>query len=272
MVYLGLARSCLQQLLYVLLQHWAKQGGASAAQATATAVSESFIERDSADKRTTTQENNMKKTKLVSLMMPSRGRTEKLDESIKSIVETASDLGCIELLIRADSDDKKTLEHVNENIIGKTGLDVKLLVGDRDNGYVDLHLFYNQLAAALCGRFVTVWRNDDAKMMTKDWDSDIKQHDDGKLCFINSYVQDSRIGKHNRDYFPTTHHTYHETLGYYSPQVHVDSYAYSVFEIAWNVVGKDELYRKCTFAVKHEVIELQAQHDPTAVQGREHWK
>ena len=107
---------------------------------------------------------------LVSVIFPSRGRPEWLLESINSLLDQADDTTRIEIILRIDEDDAPTQLQAGYLLerLGKSNFNY--IIGPRGNGYQDIHLWLNELAKKSSGDWVFIW-NDDARMMTKSWDT-----------------------------------------------------------------------------------------------------
>lgn len=193
------------------------------------------------------------------MLLPTRGRLKKLDESLSSLEATVSSSSNIEVVARVDEDDVQTLDFLRSN---PRTFDVSIIVGSRGNGYADLHLMYNAMCARARGRFLFLW-NDDAVMKTADWDLELAKHDDGKLCYLRSKVSDSR----NRDsfLFPIVHRSYYDTLGHFSLSPHNDTYVHSVFT---RLPGT---FRGTNIVVDHRALELLQENDQTSVEASSCW-
>ena len=100
--------------------------------------------------------------KKLSIMLPTRGRVQKLDRAITSLRKNAQDPLCVEIIFRCDLDDEKTQKYLREK-------DEKFLVGPREKGYASLPKFMNQCAEASSGDVIVMF-NDDAIVETVDWD------------------------------------------------------------------------------------------------------
>lgn len=103
---------------------------------------------------------------LVSVLLPTRGRPEKLAKSIDSLVSLAENPQGIEILLKVDDDDLPTLAAVQEMSLL---FPLQVMASPRRNGYADMHHWYNQLAAAAQGDWLLLW-NDDAIVETEKWD------------------------------------------------------------------------------------------------------
>jgi hypothetical protein len=72
----------------------------------------------------------------------------------------------LELVVKADDDDAETLAALEK--VGAL-VDLKVLVGPRGRGYLELSGWYEQMARAAAGDWCLIW-NDDARMLTHGWD------------------------------------------------------------------------------------------------------
>jgi hypothetical protein len=101
---------------------------------------------------------------MISVLCPSRERVAQLRTSVDSLVRNAA--GKIEILVVADDDDQPTIDAAAH---AKLGPATRLLITGR-KGYDGLHRYYQLAAAAAWGDWLMVW-NDDAIMMTPEWDT-----------------------------------------------------------------------------------------------------
>jgi len=119
----------------------------------------------------------------ISLLLPTRGRTDMLKRSILSLYDLAKNPTQIELLLAFDKDDQASLEWCKNNvfpILETRGIDAKV-IEFTPMGYVKLHEYVNALAGLADGDWLMFW-NDDAVMQTQDWDLEIIQHTGKFLC------------------------------------------------------------------------------------------
>jgi len=98
----------------------------------------------------------------VSVLIPTRARTERLRRLLMSYVETANAENS-ELVFRVDEDDLETRLYL-------TGWNA--VVGPRLNGYGSLGTFFNEMAAQASGD-VLMCGNDDMVFRTKNWAGEI---------------------------------------------------------------------------------------------------
>jgi glycosyltransferase involved in cell wall biosynthesis len=108
---------------------------------------------------------------LVSVLLPTRGRSEWLLKSIDSLLSLSYNPRNIEILFKVDEDDEPTKVLAEKLCLGavNSGLNIKSWVSPRGNGYQEIHLWYNHLSSVATGDWLLVW-NDDAVMLTEKWD------------------------------------------------------------------------------------------------------
>jgi len=114
---------------------------------------------------------------IISILLPTRGRTEVLRKSLLSLTQKATHPERIEILFGIDEDDNDVLEYI-KNVVSK---DLKQLgIESRASifkplGYENLHIYVNTLAGNANGEWLFFW-NDDCLMETKGWDTVIDQY------------------------------------------------------------------------------------------------
>ena len=66
------------------------------------------------------------------ILLPTRGRPVRLEQSIRSLIDLADDPKNIQILIGHDNDDEKTLQYFKDTMIpwiDKSGLNCSVLIG-----------------------------------------------------------------------------------------------------------------------------------------------
>mgnify|MGYP001181103527 CR=1 FL=1 len=109
--------------------------------------------------------NNDVSTNKISLILPTRERSQKFERMLKSLMETCSDFSRIEILILLDSDDKETNDYnriVNEN---KNNLDINIFILD-----LKTHAKRNNYLAKKCSGDLIFPINDDMIFVSDMWD------------------------------------------------------------------------------------------------------
>lgn len=116
--------------------------------------------------------------KLISVILPTRGRTTMLERSIMTMAHKADDASRIEFLIGFDDDDRDTIDFFLDNIADKiteSGATYTALSFER-KGYHRLNEYVNDMAKSSKARWIMLW-NDDAIMESQGWDTKIAEND-----------------------------------------------------------------------------------------------
>lgn len=164
--------------------------------------------------------------KLFSFLLPTRGRAKTyLPACVNSIVNTANDISKIEILVRIDDDDVETIDNI-ENILSKVSH--KIIIGKRGNGYKDIYLYQNSLAAISSGQFLVIW-NDDILILNGDWD----------ICFERRFKDKYIVAmpfeiNHNKYVYwhPFFHRKFYELMGRVSNYSQTDEWFKALEEIS----------------------------------------
>lgn len=106
---------------------------------------------------------------LVSVLLPTRKRIERLLRSLDSLISLAHNPIQIEFLIKVDDDDQETLAAL-QGVAPLIPTSLQAIISPRGGGYSDMHIWYNVLAAHALGDWLLIW-NDDALMKTEKWDA-----------------------------------------------------------------------------------------------------
>jgi hypothetical protein len=151
-------------------------------------------------------------THQISVLLPTRGRTDMLKRSLLSLLELAQDPTEIEIMLAFDNDDQESLEWCKENVfpeLEKHGVDA-MVIEFTPLGYLKLHEYLNALAGLANGNWLMFW-NDDAVMQTQNWDQRITEHNGKFLCL--------RMPTHNQHpyaIFPIVPRDWYYLLGHLS--------------------------------------------------------
>lgn len=124
-------------------------------------------------------------------------------------------------------------------------------------GYGRLHEYFNHLASVALGGWLLLW-NDDAVMLTRDWDERIRELPPEVL------VADLACPPHSPDMitFPAVRRVACEVVGGFSPHnSHCDTY--------WEVVGRAlGVVRSVDVHVRHDRADLTGRHVDETYQGQ----
>lgn len=149
----------------------------------------------------------------IAILLPTRGRAESLERSIRSLVDLADDIGRVELMFGFDNDDQIGMDHFASVI--QPYLDSHkveyLAMTFQPMGYVRLNEYVNALAKASDSKWLVFW-NDDAIMLSAHWDTDIMVYDgEFKLLAFDTH------NHHPYSIFPIVPREWFDLLGYLSP-------------------------------------------------------
>lgn len=114
---------------------------------------------------------------IISVLLPTRGRTHVLKRSLESLISKAADPSSMELLLGIDEDDDGIKEYIQNEVapmLREHGVECRANVF-KPLGYENLHVYVNTLAANATGDWLFFW-NDDGVMVTDGWDDVIRSH------------------------------------------------------------------------------------------------
>ena len=106
----------------------------------------------------------------ISVILPTRGRTEVLKTSLMTLLDNVKEPNEVEIILGMDEDDTEVIEYVKETlgpILQEKGVETKANIF-KPLGYENLHQYVNTLAGNASGDWIFFW-NDDCLMQTKDW-------------------------------------------------------------------------------------------------------
>jgi len=105
---------------------------------------------------------------LVSVLIPTRSRSQLLREAIGSFYDLADDKSSVEYLLKVDTDDTETIEIATYL---SSILPLKTIISSRgERKYYNMHHWVNELCSLAKGDWLFV-SNDDVKVKTPGWDS-----------------------------------------------------------------------------------------------------
>lgn len=185
----------------------------------------------------------------VAVLLPTRGRTEPLSRSVRSLFELCADKNKIKLVLAFDNDDEIGLEHfetviqpwLDDNDVNYTA------VGFERMGYACLNRYYNELARHARADWYFVW-NDDAVMQTQDWDQVIKKYTGQfRLLKIHTHFE------HPYSIFPIVPQSWYELFEHFSRHQMIDA---ELSQIAYML---DII----------EIVDIEATHERADLVGKE---
>lgn len=119
----------------------------------------------------------MEANKSISILLPTRGRTDVLKKSILTLVDKCKDPKDIEVIFGIDEDDQAVIDYVKSDIapiMQSAGIETRANIF-KPLGYENLHTYVNTLAGSSQGEWLFFW-NDDCLMETQDWDEVVKSY------------------------------------------------------------------------------------------------
>ena len=168
----------------------------------------------------------------IAVLLATRGRTDILGRSIKSMLTLADNPKDIQFFFAFDDDDQTGINYFTKEL--KPWLDefkaiYKAMVFRR-MGYVALHKYNNAMAKQADADWLMIW-NDDATMQTQGWDTVISNYTGQfKLLSVKTH------NLHPYSIFPIVPRKWFELLGYISPHptqdgwVSQQAYMLDIFE------------------------------------------
>jgi len=161
----------------------------------------------------------------ISILLPTRKRTEAVVKSIGSLLANAKDTSRIEILVAYDNDDEESRNFFAETwfpYIGQCSATSKVFETERF-GYLRLYKYVNFLAEQASGDWIMFW-NDDALMLTENWDEEIVKHDD----WFGLLRMPCVTMNHPFALFPIIPREWINVFGRVSPVNHSDWWIYNV--------------------------------------------
>lgn len=161
----------------------------------------------------------------ISILLPTRKRTEAVVKSIGSLLANAKDTSRIEILIAYDDDDDESRQFFSETwypFLAQCEATTKVFETERF-GYLRLYKYVNFLAEQATGDWIMFW-NDDALMLTENWDEEIVKNDG----WFGLLRMPCVTMNHPFALFPIIPREWTEFFGQVSPVNHSDWWIYNV--------------------------------------------
>ena len=175
---------------------------------------------------------------MISIFLNSRKRVSLVKDLLLSLQNNTSNVDELEVFIRVDDDDHESIEYLDAESESK--FSVNFTVGKRP---LNLHESMNELATMTSGELLFVL-NDDTAILTKDWDTKLKDIDADDCLYIKTH--DNSVDKvTDKDYasFPILTRPAYEALGYFMSERFVglggDVHLWRVFNCLDRIVDSD---------------------------------
>jgi hypothetical protein len=181
----------------------------------------------------------------IAILLATRGRTEMLGRSVRSLIELAAQPERIQLMFAFDNDDTVGFDYFVKELqpwmdardVNYTALKFQRM------GYVNLHKYNNAMAKQTNSDWLVIW-NDDAVMETQGWDRVIISYQ-GQFKLLS--FKTHRM--HPYSIFPIVPRKWYELLGYISPHPTQDGW---VSQQAYML----DIYQRIEVDVLHDRFDL----------------
>jgi hypothetical protein len=194
----------------------------------------------------------------IAILLPTRGRTEALDRSLMGLLEKASDLSSIQVLLGLDTDDAVGIKHFQEKLQPKLddmGVDYTAMAFT-PMGYGRLNDYINELAKNSSADWMFFW-NDDAVMRTQGWDKKITEHTgEFKLLAVHTH------NDHPYSIFPIVPRAWLDVIGHLSLHSMTDAW---LSQIAYCV----DIWERIEVDVLHDRADLTGNNQDDTYKNRE---
>jgi hypothetical protein len=163
----------------------------------------------------------------ISILMACRNNHSQFKDALNSLSTLCSNKSKVEIILKVDLDDQIKFYRSKLN---ESGFPFKILEYDKMDGYNDLHVFYNDLAAISSGKLLWL-STDDVIVESANWDSIIIKEYEEELAKRKEITDNIFIinFKNNSDIFPPQRapmvtREFYKKLGYLSPYRAWDKY------------------------------------------------
>ena len=197
---------------------------------------------------------------IISVLLPTRGRTEVLRKSLKSLIEKASKPERIEILFGIDEDDTNTLDYIKDVIsvdLKELGIESRASIF-KPLGYENLHIYVNTLAGNAQGEWLFFW-NDDCLMVTEGWDEVIDQYN-GQFKLLGP--KDNHEG-HPYAILPIVPKDWFILMGHLSQNAQNDAW---LSHIAYML----DIFERVDFEFIHDRADITGNNDDETFQNRKY--
>ena len=119
----------------------------------------------------------MRDETIITVLLPTRGRTEVLKRSLETLVSKARVTKRIEIILGLDDDDDDVKKYIEDEIapyLREHEIECRANIF-KPLGYENLHTYVNTLAGSSTGEWLFFW-NDDALMVSDNWDDEITKY------------------------------------------------------------------------------------------------
>jgi hypothetical protein len=200
------------------------------------------------------------KQSVISILLPTRGRTELLRKSLDTLVSKASHPERLEILFGVDEDDQSVIDYIKEEIaedLKKVGIEARASIF-KPLGYENLHIYVNTLAGAASGEWLFFW-NDDCLMVSEGWDEVIDQYN-GQFKLLGP--KDNHNG-HPYAILPIVPKDWFILMGHLSQNAQNDAW---LSHIAYML----DIFERVDFEFIHDRADITGNNDDETFQNRKY--
>jgi hypothetical protein len=193
----------------------------------------------------------------ISVLLPTRGRSDMLERSVKSLIELADQPHMVQIMFGLDRDDAVGIDYFTKELqpwLNKNQAKYKAMLFD-PLGYIRLNEYVNTLAKNSAGSWLVFW-NDDAVMQTQGWDTEIMQWD-GEFKLLAFHTHND----HPYSIFPIAPRRWLDVLGYLSPHQISDAW---LSQQAYML----DIWQRIPVHVLHDRHDLTGNNNDTTFQNR----
>ncbi len=168
---------------------------------------------------------------LVSVLLPTRGRTKGLHDALASLLNRAHDRSKVEVILKLDDDDTESIEFAKTL---EWAAPIKVMVSPRGAGYWHVHHWLVDMAGHATGDWLLNW-SDDALMLTDGWDRFFHQVSAGgpQVIYpdgVYTYLLRNPDRPGNHEFFAVRKEVLN-VLGHLSLSPHADTWLATVMKI-----------------------------------------
>lgn len=193
----------------------------------------------------------------IAVLLPTRGRSDALERSVKSLFELADNPGRIQLMLGFDEDDADGLAAFEELLqpwLDERGINYTAMSFE-PLGYTRLNEYVNALALESDADWVFFW-NDDAYVETAGWDTVIESHTgEFKLLAVHTH------NDHPYSIFPIVPRAWLDHMGHLSPHQISDAW---LSQQAYLL----DIWERIPVNVVHDRHDLTGNNDDATFQNR----
>jgi hypothetical protein len=201
----------------------------------------------------------MSKQYNISVLLPTRGRTDALTRSVLSLVNRSTMPEQLEIIFAFDNDDQVGTDYFKNEIVPKLeerNITYTALLHE-PMGYLNLHQYYNSAAAHGSGDWFLIW-NDDAIMETAGWDKIISTYT-GQFKLLALHTHND----HPYSIFPIIPRAWLDIVGNLSSHQMIDA---QVSQIAYML----DIWERIEIYATHDRHDLTGNNQDSTFESRSH--